>query len=224
MSQRQKGKYETIANLPATLPVFPLPGALLFAREVLPLNVFEPRYLEMMDDVLVGDRMVGIVQPLETDIGAGIPKLQSVGCAARLTGFQETEDDHYLISLKGICRFTLGLEEDPKARAFRTVAADYSAYDFDLKPSQEAGQINRKRLLEVVKEYLDRNNMDVNWDVIHQTPDESLINYFCMVSPYGIRERQALLEAPSLTDRTDMMIALAEMLLAQGQDDDPPVH
>ena len=218
------GHYETTAQLPTSLPLFPLPGALVFAREILPLNIFEPRYLAMVDEVLAHDRVIGVIQPLESDAEADEPQLQSVGCAARLVSFQETTDNRYLISLKGVCRFDLLEELPPGKGGFRTARVDYSRFAFDLKPSEDAGRINRKELLAVVKEYLERNQMDANWDVIRQTPDESLINYLCMVSPFGVRERQALLEAGTLADRTDMMIALAEMLLAQDQDDQTPVH
>ena len=218
------GHYETVAQLPSSLPLFPLPGALLFAREILPLNIFEPRYLAMVDEVLAHDRMIGVIQPLEADAEAPHPQLQSVGCAARLVTFQETTNNRYLISLKGICRFDLQEEAPLHQAGFRSARVSYNRFDFDLKPSGDAGRINRKGLLEVVKKYLDRNNMDANWEVIRQTPDESLINYLCMVSPFGVRERQALLEAETLVDRTDMMIALAEMLLAAGDDDQTPVH
>lgn len=217
------GHYETTAQLPASLPLFPLPGVLVFAREVLPLNIFEPRYLAMVDEVLAHDRVIGIIQPLESDAETDEPQLQSVGCAARLVSFQET-DNRYLISLKGVCRFDLLEELPPGKGGFRTARVDYSRFDFDLKPSEDVGRINRKELLAVVKKYLDRNHMDANWDMIRQTPDESLINYLCMVSPFGVRERQALLEAETLANRTDMMIALAEVLLAQDQDDQTPVH
>lgn len=220
----QPGQYESVADLPGRLPLFPLPGALLFAREILPLNIFEPRYLAMVNHILAHDRMIGIIQPAHEGADGDQPELQGVGCSARLVSFQETGDNRYLISLKGICRFDLG-EELPLAEGgFRVADVDYTRFDFDLKPSDDAGRINRKGLLDVVKEYLTRNNMDANWDVIHQTPDESLINYLCMVSPFGVRERQALLETESLIDRTDMMIALAEMLLAQGDSDETPVH
>ena len=217
-------RYQSIEDLPKTLPIFPLPGALVFARETLPLNVFEPRYLQMVDDVLAGDRLIAIIQPLDTQLRADAPDLQGVGCAARLTAFQETEDNRCVISLTGICRFDVTGELPSEDRLYRSLQVSYDRFGADLKPSAEAGQINRQRLLEVVREYLDRNDMDANWDVIHQTPDEGLVNYFCMVSPYGIKERQALLEAVTLADRTDMMIALAEMLLAQDKDPDLPMH
>lgn len=246
MKPDQPKTYETIADLPATLPLFPLPGALLFAREILPLNVFEPRYLAMVNAALASDRMIGIIQPGEEPAGAPgndenegsdtqpdptpevtpelMPDLMKVGCAARLVSFQETTDNRYLISLRGVCRFEPGEELPLDPGGFRRVAADYARFDFDLAPSEDAGRINRKRLLEVVKTYLENNSMDANWDIIHQTPDESLINYLCMVSPFGVRERQALLEAGSLVDRTDMMIALAEMLIAKGEGPETPVH
>jgi hypothetical protein len=238
---QQPRSYETIADLPVTLPLFPLPGALLFAREILPLNVFEPRYLAMVNAALAGDRMIGIIQPAEEPANMAaegetqpeltpellpelMPELMKVGCAARLISFQETTDNRYLITLRGVCRFEPGEELPQGPGGFRRVTADYARFNFDLAPSEDAGRINRKRLLEVVKTYLENNNMDANWDVIHQTPDESLVNYLCMVSPFGIRERQALLEADSLVDRTDMMIALAEMLIAQGEGPETPVH
>lgn len=220
----EQRRYQSTADLPSTLPVFPLPGALVFPRETLPLNVFEPRYLQMVDDVLAGDRMIGIIQPLDTELRAKQPKLQKVGCAARLTAFQETDDNRCIISLTGVCRFDVKEELSLEDKAYRTLDVSFERFGADLKPSEEAGQINRQRLLELVREYLDRNDMDANWDVIHQTPDESLVNYFCMASPYGIKERQALLEAVTLSDRTDMMIALAEMLLAQDNDSDMPMH
>lgn len=232
--------YETIADLPTSLPLFPLPGALLFAREILPLNIFEPRYIAMVNAALAGDRMIGVIQPQEepegdkpaggepvegeSSVSADQPALMKVGCAARLVSFQETTDNRYLISLRGVCRFDLGGELPLNPGGFRHARVDYSRFDFDLAPSEDAGRINRVRLLEVVREYLENNNMDANWDVIHQTPDESLINYLCMVSPFGNRERQALLEATTLVDRTDMMIALAEMLIAQGEGPETPVH
>ena len=216
--------YDTIAQLPSSLPLFPLPGALLFAREILPLNIFEPRYLAMVDEVLARDRMIGIIQPLESDAEADAPQLQNVGCAARLVSFEEAPDNRYLISLKGICRFDLQDELPADKGGFRIARVSYDRFDLDLKPSDDAGRINRRELLNVVKKYLDRNNMDANWDMIRQTPDESLVNYLCMVSPFGVRERQALLEARTLADRTDMMIALAEMLLARDEGDQTPVH
>lgn len=218
------GQYETLADLPARLPLFPLPGALLFAREILPLNIFEPRYVAMIDHILAHDRMIGIIQPVDEEPDGDHPTLQGVGCAARLVSFQETTDSRYLISLRGICRFDLGEEQPPGEGGFRIAEVNYARFGHDLKPSEDAGRINRKGLLDIVKEYLTRNNMDANWDVIHQTPDESLINYLCMVSPFGPRERQALLETETLVDRTDMMIALAEMLLARGDNDETPIH
>lgn len=256
-SPGQPRSYETIADLPASLPLFPLPGALLFAREVLPLNIFEPRYIAMINAALAGDRMIGVIQPHEDAVQdldssdaetsaapkAGpepdpeltpelipeimpelMPELMKVGCAARLVSFQETADNRYLISLRGVCRFELGKELPLDAGGFRRANVGCSRFDFDLVPSEDAGRINRVGLLEVVRTYLENNNMDANWDVIHQTPDESLINYLCMVSPFGIRERQALLEASTLVDRTDMMIALAEMLIAQGEGPETPIH
>lgn len=216
-------RYGSTADLPTTLRLFPLPGVLVFPRETLPLNVFEPRYLQLVDDVLAGNRLMGLIQPHESDLKKEVPGLQSIGCAARLTGFQETGDGRYLISLTGVCRFEIvrELEED---RLYRSVEVSWERFSDDLSPSEEAGEINRKRLLELVREYLERNNMEANWEVIHQTPDENLINYFCMASPFGIKERQALLEAGTLSERTDMMIALAEVLLARDDDDGLPVH
>lgn len=237
MTQEQPKSYKTITDLPSTLPLFPLPGALLFAREILPLNIFEPRYIAMVNAALAGDRLIGVIQPHDdpgdpdndengvvVEQPTLMPKLMRVGCAARLVSFQETTDNRYLISLRGVCRFELGDERPLDAGGFRRAKVDYGRFDFDLAPSHDAGRINRVRLLEVVRTYLENNNMDANWDAIHQTPDESLINYLCMVSPFGARERQALLEATTLVDRTDMMIALAEMLIAQGDDTETPVH
>ena len=161
-------------------------GALLFAREILPLNIFEPRYIAMINAALAGDRLIGVIQPQdepgEPDEGGTVedaeqptlmPTLMKVGCAARLVSFQEAADNRYLISLRGVCRFELGSELALDPGGFRSASIDYGRFDFDLAPSEEAGRINRVRLLEVVKTYLENNNMDANWDVIHQTPDVS---------------------------------------------------
>jgi Lon protease-like protein len=204
-----------IAMLPATLPVFPLTGALLLPRGRLPLNVFEPRYVAMIEDALRSkQRLIGMIQPIPgADEKDTSPTLQKIGCAGRITGYQETEDNRYLISLTGACRFDVSQELEATT-PYRQVSADYARFASDLAPAEDSDQINRTRLLELVRQYLDVNKMQADWKMIDATGGEELVNFLSMISPFGGREKQALLEAQTCVDRTEVLIALVEMILA----------
>jgi Lon protease-like protein len=204
-----------IAMLPANIPVFPLAGALLLPRGRLPLNIFEPRYTAMIENVLRSkQRLIGMIQPVPgADEKDPSPNLQKIGCAGRITGFQETEDKRYLISLTGACRFDVS-EELETITPYRQVAADYERFAGDLAPAKDSDQINRTRLLELVRQYLDVNKMQADWKMIDATGGEELVNFLSMISPFGGREKQALLEAQTCVERTEVLIALVEMILA----------
>ncbi len=209
-------RYRTAADLPASLPVFPLQGCILLPRSSLPLNIFEPRYLAMADDVIAGNRIVGIVQPLgaqeESPQSKGHP-LRQTGCAGRLSAFSETEDGRLLVTLTGICRFGIaGEAQTPKP--YRICDANYAPYLKDLVRGHGQNEVDWPRFLEVLKTYLEARKLSADWDSIQRSPAELLINTLSMISPYGPEEKQALLEAPDLKTRAEILMALAEMEIA----------
>jgi Lon protease-like protein len=209
-------RYRTLADLPPSLPVFPLAGCILLPRSSLPLNVFEPRYLSMVDDVIAGNRIVGIVQPLganeESPASKGHP-LRQTGCAGRLSAFSETEDGRLMITLTGICRFDI-VGEAQTAKPYRICDADYTAYAKDLVRGHGQNAVDWPRFLQVLKAYLEARHLSADWDSIQRSPAELLINTLSMISPYGPEEKQALLEARDLKARSEVLMALAEMEIA----------
>jgi Lon protease-like protein len=207
-------KYETVDDLPQTVPVFPLAGVLLLPRGQLPLNIFEPRYLDMFEDALGRGRMIGILQPVDGQEDDSVPQLQKVGCIGRITSFSETEDGRMIVSLTGVARFRVAEELDVTT-PYRQIAADYRPYNSDLIADIGALDVNREGLLDVLRRYLERNNMAADWDAIEQSGNEALVNSLSIISPYGVQEKQALLEAESLAERAEILIALTEMVLAQ---------
>ncbi len=209
-------KYRSAADLPGTLPVFPLQGCILLPRSNLPLNIFEPRYLTMIDDIIAGDRIVGIVQPLgsneESPASKGHP-LRQTGCAGKLSAFSETEDGRLLITLTGICRFDIA-GETKTAKPYRICDVNYAAYHKDLVRGHGQNAVDWPRFLQVLKTYLDARKLTADWESIQRSPTELLINTLSMISPYGPEEKQALLEAPDLKTRSEVLMALAEMEIA----------
>ncbi len=199
----------TYEQLPRTIPVFPLPEVLLLPRGRLPLNIFEPRYLAMVEDALAADRMVGMIQPLGNCAGNGAPELYDTGCAGRICRFEETEDGRYLIALAGVCRFTVHEELEPVS-GYRRVAADWTRFRRDLDPATEAG-LDRGRLLSALRGYFGAHGLEADWNALHEAPDERLVTCLSMICPFGASEKQALLEAPDLPARTKVLTALVEM-------------
>ena len=225
------GRYTTAADLPQTLPVFPLAGALLLPRGVLPLNIFEQRYLAMVDAALrSGDRQIGLIQAKDSagrqahgDASAK-PALHAVGCAGRITAFNETDDGRILMTLTGISRFRV-IEELDTVTPFRRVRADFQTYANDLAPETGEDDVNRAGLLDVLRRYLESNGLQADWDAIERSSNEALVNSLSMISPFGPPEKQAMLEAESLEQRNRILIALAEMALAQtGGDNETPLQ
>lgn len=198
-----------IGDLPIKIPVFPLSGALLLPRGQLPLNIFEPRYLQMLEDALGRGRYLGIIQPRNDS-----DELHSVGCLGRVTSFSETEDGRMIISLTGICRFRV-TSEMAATTPYRQLQIDYKPFLEDLTADVGAFDVRRDALLDVLREYLDATGLSVDWDSINNASNETLVNSLSMISPYGPREKQALLEAASLSERNEILIALTEIALAQ---------
>ena len=211
-------KYYQTSDLPETIPIFPLNSVILLPRSSLPLNIFEPRYLEMTDDVLAGDRLIGMVQPLkENSKTEDTPQLRLTGCAGRLTEFSEMDDGRLLITLTGICRFAMEEEHETK-KPYRSFKVQYDDFAQDLEPGFGENNVDRETLLNVLKTYLDIHELDADWDSIHQSSNEFLVNTLSIISPYGPEEKQALLESKDLKTRSEVLIALAEMDIATGND------
>jgi Lon protease-like protein len=205
--------FHSFSDLPETLPVFPLTGVLLLPRAALPLNVFEPRYLELVDDALRGNRLIGMIQPVESEDTVLRPKLSQVGCAGRIIAWRESEDNRYLITLAGLCRFRVK-EEVSALSAYRQVACDFKPFAGDLAQTGEDGDFPRERLLAALKDYLFRRDMKADWKSVMTAPAESLVNALAMMCPFEPAEKQALLEAPSWTDRVSTLVALLEISTA----------
>jgi len=196
-----------VDDLPLTFPVFPLAGALLLPRGKLPLNIFEARYLALTEDALAGGRMFGMVQPdPQRPPLEGGPALYRVGCLGRLSSFSEADDGRYLITLTGLCRFTIAEELAPR-RGYRRVRATYAGFAADLEPPQMPG-FDREELLAALRGYFAHRGFDANWEAIGQMSDEMLLVTLAMVCPFEPAEKQALLEAPAQSDRAATLLAL----------------
>ena len=210
--------YKGPAELPEVIPVFPLSAALLLPGGRMPLNIFEPRYLEMVDHVIGGDRIVGMIQPsLEGSVQSdGEPQLCAVGCAGRIATFAETGDGRYLISLQGICRFRIADELQVRT-SFRQCRV--LPFLGDLDEEKGAEDVNRPALLKVFRAYLEANNLEADWESVSRAENAVLVNALSMMSPYGAAEKQALLEAPDLKTRAETLIAITEMALARDRED-----
>jgi len=206
-------RYHTIAELPSVLPVFPLPGALLLPRSDLPLNIFENRYLKMFDDALATHRMIGIIQPLAGD-DRSKPELSRIGCAGRITSYSETEDNRILIALTGVCRFECVGEKNVKS-AWRKFEVTYDGFAADLVTDTQARSVNRDALILAFRQYLEANSMTANWEEVEKISTENLVNTLSQMAPYPAQEKQALLEAPDVKTRADMLIALTELAVSR---------
>ena len=206
-----KQKYLTLADLPKTLPLFPLSGALLLPRTDLPLNIFEPRYLHMMETAMEGNRLVGIIQP-EDDQKELNPKLMRIGCAGRITSYSETDDGRLVVTLTGICRFVLKHESKVET-PYRQAAVDYKSFAIDLVSGAGVPSVNRAQVLDAFRQYLESNNMTTNWDDVNAVNTEVLVNTLSLLAPYAPRDKQALLEAPDLKTRAEVLVALTELAL-----------
>jgi uncharacterized protein len=214
--------YKSISDLPLEIPVFPLTGCLLLPRCELPLNVFEPRYIAMIDFALKTHRIVGMIQP-SADQTLPSPQLYQVGCAGKLTRFAETGDGRYIISLEGVCRFEIE-RETTHATAFRTFSVGYDKYGGDLLAAGGEEGIDRDSVFRALRAYSQKNSLAIDWDSVLKAPSETLVNALSMMSPFGAVEKQALLEACDLKARAEVLVAMTEMHLAGDSSDRAPLH
>ncbi len=207
------------SDLPDTIPVFPLPGALMLPRARLPLHIFEPRYLAMIEDCLkTKTRLIGMIQPRETP--SGQPRLQAIGCAGRVTGFSETEDGRYMITLSGMSRFRMR-EEVQGFAPYRRCTVDWAPFVRDLNREDETDPgFDRAAFLKVLGRYLSTMNLSTDWDSLKEAETELLINSLSMLCPFTPEDKQALLEAPSLSTRRETLVTLIEFALRGGGEDE----
>jgi hypothetical protein len=201
-------------TLPATLPIFPLPGALLLPGGKLPLQIFEPRYLMMTRDALASDRLIGMIQPRDQDaetegLVSHTAALYPIGCAGRITAFSETDDGRFLVTLTGVCRFAIE-REIPTIGGYRRVVPDFSRFRTDLA-AEESPAIDRRRLLNALQAYFANQQISLDLNAIGDVPDDKLVTSLAMVCPFEAKEKQALLEAADLAERSRVMTALLEL-------------
>ncbi|MEO0486500.1 MAG: LON peptidase substrate-binding domain-containing protein [Pseudomonadota bacterium] len=204
-------------DLPDTLPIFPLPGALLLPRARLPLHLFEPRYLQMLEDALkTRHRLIGMIQPYE---GPGGERLHTIGCAGRVSGFSETEDGRYMITLAGISRFRVLAEVDGFT-PYRRCEVDWSDFGRDMGPTEKDTGFDRDRFMDTLHRYFASQALSTDWDSLKEAEDELLVNSLSMLCPFEPEDKQALLEAPSLATRRETLVTLIEFALRGGQGDE----
>ena len=202
-------------ELPGVIPIFPLNGALLLPLGQLPLNIFEPRYMTMIDDAIRGDRIIGMVQARsDGEDQGGRSALYETGCAGRITSFEESGDGRYVVTLTGVSRYRI-VEELSAVTPYRQVRADFAAYAGDFEEGQGDDGVNRDGVIRALRRFADAHRLSVDWDGIDAAPSDLLVNALSMMSPFGPKEKQALLEAPDLKRRADVLIAIAEMDIAR---------
>jgi Lon protease-like protein len=210
--------YRGPGELPAIIPVFPLAGALLLPRGQMPLNIFEPRYLQMIDDAMADrHRLIGMIQPDTAHPGSeDKPNLYTIGCVGRITQLAETGDGRYVLELTGVARYRI-IAEPHVLTPYRQCRVDYHPFLDDFEPRKGEDAVDREALLKALAGFLKANKLNADWDGIEKAPNEALVNALAMMSPYGAAEKQAMLEAPDLKTRAEILVALTEMELARGE-------
>ncbi len=212
-------EYQGPQDLPEIIPVFPLPGALLLPRGQLPLNIFEPRYLEMVDDALRdGHRLIGMIQPDVVHAGsAERPNLYKVGCVGRITQFSETGDGRYLLQLTGITRFRVE-EEVKSVTSYRQCRVTFAPFIDDFTARKGEDDVDRAAVLAALTQFLKARHLQADWEGVEKAPNEALVNALAMMAPFGSAEKQAMLEAPDLKTRAEVLVAATEIELAKTAD------
>jgi len=206
------------AELPQTIAIFPLAGALLLPRSRLPLHIFEPRYLQMIEDALKTDtRLIGMVQPNPVPGREG-PGLHSIGCAGRITQFSETEDGRYMVTLGGVSRFRVVTEIEGFS-PYRRCDVNWTGFDRDLGSDEVDDSFDRPRFLDLLGRYFDTKGLSADWDTLKEADDELLINSLSMMLEFEAEDKQALLEAPSLETRRETLVTLIEFAMRGGQEE-----
>ncbi len=222
----QDTRYPDAGGLPGAIPVFPLPGALLLPDGQLPLNIFEPRYLNMVIDALGQGRLIGMIQPVPKEDQDPITDhvdIYRVGCVGRITEFSETGDGRLLITLTGVSRFRV-VEELAESNGYRRVQADYGPFAGDMADREEGADVmDRRELIGVVKRYFHVRGMETDWSALEEAEEHVLITSLAMACPFEVREKQALLEADTLVQRAEMLTGLMEMETLGAADGGPDV-
>ena len=212
--------YKQTSDLPNVVPLFPLTAVLLLPQGQLPLNIFEPRYLAMINNAMSSDRVIGMIQPEDLKAAAAIddtkanPPLKAIGCAGRITSFAETGDGRIFITLTGICRFRVTTELD-SLYPYRLAQVDFEPYGHDLDETYGESDVDRDKLLKALKSFVEAQQLPIDWESIKAASTQALVNGLSMACPYGLNEKQALLEAKTLKVRAQTLIALTEMALKE---------
>lgn len=213
------GKKFSLADLPETIPIFPLPGALLLPRARLPLNIFEPRYLAMIEDTLkTPHRLIGMVQPLAVPEGQTAGRLHKIGCAGRLTAFQETDDGRYLITIGGISRYRI-VEVQEGFSPYLRAKVEWTSFERDLGRSEADPDFDRAAFLRVLARFFDTAQLSDDWESLTAADVELLVNSLATLCPFDPEEKQALLEAPTLRNRRETLVTLMEFALRSNGDE-----
>ncbi|MGD9541813.1 MAG: LON peptidase substrate-binding domain-containing protein [Methylocystis sp.] len=216
--------YADVGELPEILPLFPLSGAILLPRGELPLNVFEPRYLAMVDDAIASARLIGMIQPLPGDETAvDATQLYDIGCAGRLTRLAETGDGRYLVTLTGVARFRV-LDELKVRTPYRQCRVSYNEFSEDLLMGAGADAVDRVSMVEMLRNLAECSKIEFDWASIDAAPTETLVNALAMMCPFGANDKQALVEAIDLKTRAETLVALAKLDLAQRNAGRPQWH
>jgi Lon protease-like protein len=216
--------YADVGVLPEILPLFPLSGAILLPRGELPLNVFEPRYLAMVDDSIAGARLIGMIQPLPgEETATDATQLYDIGCAGRLTRLAETGDGRYLITLTGVARFRV-LDELRARTPYRQCRVSYNEFSEDLLTGAGADAVDRDSMVSMLRNFAECSKLEVDWASIDAAPTETLVNALAMMCPFGANDKQALVEAIDLKTRAETLVALAKLDLAQRNAGRPQWH
>jgi hypothetical protein len=217
-------RYESEADLPRQVPLFPLAGALLLPSGQLPLNIFEPRYLAMVEAAMAGDRLIGMIQPaLDAPQGNEPRPLCAVGCIGRITSFAEAGDGRYLITLSGVSRFRV-VKELAADTPYRQCRISFDGFSDLTEPRSGEDAVDRTALLDTLRDYLEANGLQADWDSVNQASNASLVTALSMMSPWGPPEKQALLECADHASRAETLIAIAQMALAESNATATPLH
>ncbi len=207
--------YKSTAELANSIAIFPLPGALLLPRGQMPLNIFESRYMSMIDDALKVHRLIGMVQPKDASNGGTHQfDIHNVGCVGRITQIAETGDGRYMLTLTGVARFRVA-EELSVMTPYRQCRVEYDEFVADLVDRAGEDVVDRKNVVEALRRFAEMRHLHVDWKEIEGTHTEMLVNALSMISPFGVREKQALLEAKDLKTRAEVLVAITEMELAR---------
>ena len=206
-----------LKTFPNNIPIFPLPGALLLPESKLPLNIFEPRYLEMVEESLKSElRLIGMIQPQKKEKIEGDQSLYNIGCAGRISSFSETDDGRYLITLTGISRFEL-LEFERKENAYLKGKVNWDKFENDLVPQKPLKDFNRKEFLNTLRKYFESAQISSDWEILEHAEEDVLINSLSMLCPFDPEEKQVLLEAKTLFHRKNILLTLLNLFSEKGQ-------